>query len=76
MVPFSMCLALQQLHQVYKDLGTAKQSVTVLEQLIINLSVAAGLTNPLVQGLIQQSTDARRNVQELVNLVKINLIDM
>ena len=62
--------ALQQLHKAQEDLEATKQSATVLEQLMVYLSVAVGQTNPLVQGLIQQSTDSRRNVQELVNIVK------
>ena len=65
--------ALQQLHKAQEDLEAAKQSATVLEQLMVYLSVAVGQTNPLVQGLIQQSTDSRRNVQELVNIVNIHV---
>ena len=61
--------ALQQLHKAYEDLDAAKQSATALEQLMVYLSVAVGPTNPLVQGLIQESTDSRRNVQELVKLI-------
>ena len=64
--------ALQQLRKAYEDLDAAKQSVTVLEQLMVYTSVAVGQTNPLVQGLIQQSTETRRNVQELVKFVNIH----
>ena len=61
-------VALQDLNKTKADLDVAQQSANILEQLMVYSSVVLGKENPLVQGLLKQCDESRKNVQELVIL--------
>ena len=50
------------------DLDVAQQSADILEQIMVYSSVVLDKENPLVQGLLKQCDETRKNVQELVIL--------
>ena len=58
-------VALQDLNKTKADLDVAQQSA---EQIMVYSSVVLDKENPLVQGLLKQCDETRKNVQELVIL--------
>ena len=58
---------LRALTKTRVDLDTARQSLSVSEQIVVYLSITLDQTNPLIQGLLRHRAESRKKVEKLVN---------
>ena len=58
--------ALQELTKKREELNVTKQTAANLEQLVVYFSITLDQTNPLLQGLVQQSAQTKKSVEQLV----------
>ena len=56
---------LQSLTKTRVDLDTARQSLSVSEQIVVYLSITLDQTNPLIQGLLRHWAESRKEVEKL-----------
>ena len=57
--------ALQELTK-RRELSVTKQTAANLEQLVVYFSITLDQINPLLQGLVQQSAQTKKSVEQLV----------
>lgn len=62
--------ALQELNKTREDLDVAERTAANLEQLVVYFSITLDQTNPLLQGLLQHSSETRKSVEQLVGSIK------
>ena len=58
---------LQELTKRREELNVTKQTAANLEQLVVYFSITLDQTNPLLQGLVQQSAQTKKSVEQLVD---------
>ena len=58
--------ALQELIKRREELDVTERTAANLEQLLMYFSITLGQTNPLLQGLVQQSAQTKKSIETLV----------